>query len=68
MATQSLKREFTGEEKIYVSESFVVDMEHISHLVEKDINANSRSTVSSSSFILICFSVQCLVPLYRDRN
>ncbi|XP_055807365.1 uncharacterized protein LOC129876084 [Solanum dulcamara] len=45
MATQSLKREFTGEEKIYVSESFVVDMEHLSHLVEKDINANSRITL-----------------------
>ncbi|KAH0778143.1 hypothetical protein KY290_004570 [Solanum tuberosum] len=45
MATQSLKGEF-GEEKVYVSESFVVDMEHISHhLVEKEINANSRITL-----------------------
>ncbi|XP_060203359.1 uncharacterized protein LOC132631695 isoform X2 [Lycium barbarum] len=56
---QSLKREFgeKGVEKIYVSEninglqytntkseSFVVDMERISHLVEKDMNANSRIT------------------------
>ncbi|XP_049356681.1 uncharacterized protein LOC125821309 [Solanum verrucosum] len=45
MATQSLKGKF-GEEKVYVSESFVVDMEHISHhLVEKEINANSRITL-----------------------
>lgn len=44
MATQSLKKEFE-EEKVYVSESFVVDMEHISHLVEKEINANSRITL-----------------------
>ncbi|KAJ8534919.1 hypothetical protein K7X08_016647 [Anisodus acutangulus] len=55
---QSLNREF-GVEKISVfennnnglectntkSESFVVDMEHISHLVEKDMNANSRITL-----------------------
>ncbi|KAK4723286.1 hypothetical protein R3W88_026065 [Solanum pinnatisectum] len=45
MATQSLNKEF-GEQKVYVSESFVVDMEHISHhLVEKEINANSRITL-----------------------
>ncbi|KAL3325401.1 hypothetical protein AABB24_036567 [Solanum stoloniferum] len=45
MATQCLNKEF-GEEKVYVSESFVVDMEHISHhLVEKEINANSRITL-----------------------
>ncbi|XP_004248392.3 uncharacterized protein [Solanum lycopersicum] len=45
MATQSLNGEFS-EEKVYVSESFVVDMEHISHhLVEKEINANSRITL-----------------------
>ncbi|KAM3343693.1 putative protein isoform X1 [Capsicum galapagoense] len=44
MGTQSLHREF-GEEKICVSESYVVDMEHLSNLVEKDINANSRITL-----------------------
>lgn len=55
MATQSLNGEFS-EEKVYVSESFVVDMEHISHhLVEKEINANSRITVSSYSSLLNVF-------------
>ncbi|CAN4117421.1 unnamed protein product [Withania somnifera] len=48
MGTQSLNREFEEEEKISVSESFVVDMEHISHLIEKDINANSRITRNHS--------------------
>lgn len=37
------------------SDSFVVDMERFSHLTEKDMNANSRITVSSFSlsFFLI---------------
>lgn len=69
MGTQSLHREF-GEEKICVSESYVVDMEHLSNLVEKDINANSRITVSSSSssqcFFVFSYSEHyaLLLPYY----
>lgn len=42
------------------SESFVVDMERFSHIIERDINANSRITVCFPffffSFLILCFS------------
>ena len=49
------------------SDSFVIDMERFSHGINKDINTNSRITVSlfyfsfHFFFILLSFSSFCLV-------